>query len=161
LTDYCSPRNIPVEAELGIIGGKEDDLVNGTVLYTDPSAAETFASVTGITSLAVAIGTAHGFYKTVPELDLGRLIEIRSKVRIPLVMHGASGLTDEQIKSAVVSGISKVNFATELRAAFTYAVREHLASHPDAYDPKTYLSAGRKAVFELVREKIGVLGWQM
>ena len=150
---------VPCEAELGKVGGKEDDTVSdGKDIYTDPQEAKEFAERTGITSLAVGIGTAHGFYKGVPVLDVDRLSEIRKVVDIPLVLHGASGLTDEQVMECVKRGICKVNFATELRKAYTDAVRAFLAENPDAFDPKTYSKEGMKAVTELVKARMRVCG---
>lgn len=114
-----------VEAELGKLGGKEDDLEvkPGEDLYTDPGEAARFVRETGIDSLAVAIGTAHGFYKGKPRLAFERLTQIREAVDIPLVLHGSSGVPDEDVQRAVSMGVCKVNFATELRAAYTQAVR--------------------------------------
>ena len=108
-----------VEAELGKLGGKEDDLEvkPGEDLYTDPGEAARFVRETGIDSLAVAIGTAHGFYKGKPRLAFERLTQIREAVDIPLVLHGSSGVPDEDVQRAVSMGVCKVNFATELRAA--------------------------------------------
>ena len=139
---------VPVEAELGKVGGKEDDLQDAGQAYTDPETAREFVARTGIQSLAVAIGTAHGVYKTTPVLDVERLKEIRKVVDIPLVLHGASGLTAEQVQSCIAEGICKVNFATELRIAYTNGVKEALLANP--IDPKAYGKAGRKAVQELV-----------
>lgn len=149
-----------VEAELGTIGGKEDSLVvlDKDALYTNPQQAKEFVERTGIDSLAVAIGTAHGFYKGEPKLDFDRLEEIRGVVSIPLVLHGASGVPDEAVRKAVSLGICKVNFATELRAAFSDGVKEALAADGGIYDPKKYNRVGRKNVKELVMGKIKVCG---
>ena len=150
---------VPCEAELGKVGGKEDDTVSDVKdIYTDPAEAKEFAERTGITSLAVGIGTAHGFYKGIPVLDVDRLSEIRQVVEIPLVLHGASGLTDEQVRECVKRGICKVNFATELRKAYTDAVRVFLNENPDAFDPKAYSKEGMKAVTELVKARMKVCG---
>ena len=118
---------------------------------------------TGISSLAVAIGTAHGFYVGTPVLDVPRLIAIRKKLEengcsIPLVLHGASGLSPEAVKSCIAEGICKVNFATELRVAYTDAVRKNLASDEKIYDPKKYGTAARAAVVEAVKQRILVCG---
>ena len=117
-------KGIPVEAELGKVGGKEDDLEAEADTNTDPAEAVEFVDRTGIDSLAVAIGTAHGFYVGSPVLDKERLSEISKVVSIPLVLHGASGLTDEDVSDCVKRGICKVNFATELRKAYTDAVKK-------------------------------------
>lgn len=149
-------NGVPVEAELGKVGGKEDDLADGGQAYTDPDTAAEFVARTGIQSLAVAIGTAHGVYKVKPVLDVERLKAIRKVVDIPLVLHGASGLTDEQVISCVKEGICKVNFATELRIAYTNGVKEALLENP--IDPKAYGKAGRKSVQALVEKWMSVCG---
>ena len=99
VVEMCAPCSVPVEAELGKVGGKEEEIVTNDPGYTDPDEAEAFCRRTGISSLAVAIGTAHGFYKGTPVLDLARLAQIRERVNIPLVLHGASGLTDDDMRS--------------------------------------------------------------
>ncbi len=150
---------VPVEAELGKVGGKEDDTVSdGNDIYTDPQEAKEFAERTGIDSLAVGIGTAHGFYKGIPVLDVNRLSEIREVVDVPLVLHGASGLTDEQVRDCVTRGICKVNFATELRKAYSDAVKKYIAEDPEVFDPKKYQAAGRAAVIEQVEARMKVCG---
>lgn len=149
-----------VEAELGKLGGKEDDLevAPGEDIYTDPAEAERFVAETGIDALAVAIGTAHGFYKGKPKLAFERLSQIREAVSIPLVLHGTSGVPDEDVKRAIGLGICKVNYATELRAAYTAAVRKSLRDDDSIYDPKKYGAAARSAVTELVKNKIKIFG---
>jgi tagatose 1,6-diphosphate aldolase GatY/KbaY len=159
VTQIAKLANVPVEAELGTVGGKEDNHVvsEKDALYTNPLQAKEFVEETGIQSLAIAIGTAHGFYKGEPKLDFDRLKEIRDLVSIPLVLHGASGVPDEAVKKAITLGICKVNFATELRVAFTKGVREALADI-NLYDPKKYNGAGRREVKQLVMDKIRVCG---
>ena len=154
----CHAAGIPVEAELGKVGGKEDDLDGGSGGYTVPEEALDFVQRTGVTSLAVAIGTAHGVYKGVPKLDIERLKAIRKLVDIPLVLHGASGLSDQAVRDCIAEGICKVNFATELRIAYTDAVRAFLAADPKAFDPKKFGAPGREAVKRLVMERMRVCG---
>ena len=159
VADACAPSGISVEAELGKVGGKEDDLVAADDSpYTDPQQAKEFAERTGVTSLAVAIGTAHGLYKGTPKLDFDRLSAIRDVVSIPLVLHGASGVPDEAVREAIQRGICKVNFATELRIAFSDGVKKYLGENPDAFDPKKYGKTGMDNVVALVKEKISVCG---
>lgn len=159
VTDACAPSGISVEAELGKVGGKEDDLVaDHDSPYTDPQQAKEFAERTNVTSLAVAIGTAHGFYKGTPKLDFERLSAIREVVSIPLVLHGASGVPDDAVRESIKRGICKVNFATELRVAFSNGVKKYLSENPDAFDPKKYSAVGMEYVTELVKEKISVCG---
>lgn len=145
-----------VEAELGILGGQEDDLVvnEKDSKYTNPQQAVDFVKKTGIDSLAVAIGTAHGLYKEDPKLDFERLKEIRSLVTIPLVLHGASGVPEEAVKKTISLGITKVNIATELKIPFSHKLREYLVAHPEENDPRKYMKDAKKAMAEVVKEKI-------
>ena len=159
VVDVCHAGNVPVEAELGKVGGKEDDLDGGNGGgYTVPSEAVEFVEKTGIDSLAVAIGTAHGVCKGTPKLDVERLSEIREVVSIPLVLHGTSGVPDEAVKECIRRGICKVNYATDLRIAFSNGVKEYLAANPDAFDPKKYNAVGREKVKEYVMSKMLVCG---
>lgn len=158
VVEMCSPGNIPVEAELGKVGGKEDDTFSDGDIYTDPEKAVEFVMKTGISSLAVAIGTAHGFYTKTPVLDVNRLTEIHNVVDIPLVLHGASGLTDEQVTECIKRGICKVNFATELRDAFSKGVKKAISENSNVFDPKVYNKQGKERVKELVKHKILVCG---
>lgn len=144
---------VPVEAELGRVGGKEDDL-EGEGGYTVPAEALEFVRKTGVDLLAIAIGTAHGVYKKEPVLNLALLSEIAPMLDLPLVLHGASGVPDEAVRQCVARGICKVNFATELRIAFTNGVREYLGKDAEVFDPKKYLAVGREKVKCLVAEKI-------
>ena len=155
VADACAPSGIPVEAELGKVGGKEDDLDGGEGDgYTDPQQAKEFVERTGATSLAVAIGTAHGLYKGEPKLDQERLSEIRAVVKVPLVLHGASGVPDEAVRESIRRGICKVNYATELRIAFSVGVKEVLNEKPETIDPKKYGAAGKERVKAFVMEKM-------
>jgi len=149
-------NGVPVEAELGSVGGKEDDH-EAENAYTDPADAEKFVEMTGISSLAIAIGTAHGVYSGTPVLDIERLKEIRKRVSIPLVLHGASGLSADAVRACVREGICKVNFATELRIAYSDGVKAYLRENPDAYDPKSYGKAGLASVKKMVHEKFAML----
>lgn len=155
VVDACRPSGIPVEAELGKVGGKEDDLDGGDGdSYTDPNQAKEFVERTGASSLAVAIGTAHGLYKGEPKLEQERLSNIRQVVSVPLVLHGASGVPDEAVREAIRRGICKVNYATELRIAYSNGIKEVLKTDPDIIDPKKYGAIGKKYVKTFVMEKI-------
>ena len=158
VVDACSASGIPVEAELGKVGGKEDGLDGGDGGYTDPAEAKEFVTKTGVQSLAVAIGTAHGVYSGVPKLDLDRLSAIQKVVSIPLVLHGASGLSDEVVMESIRRGICKVNFATELRIAYSDGVKKVLADTENVFDPKKYGAVGRENVKQLVINRIKVCG---
>ena len=155
VVDACAPSAIPVEAELGKVGGKEDDLDGGDGDgYTDPEQAREFVERTGASSLAVAIGTAHGLDKGEPKLDQERLWEIRQVVSVPLVLHGASGVPDEAVRESIRRGICKVNYATELRIAYSDGVKAVLKNNPDTIDPKKYGAAGKEHVKAFVMEKM-------
>lgn len=156
--DAAKACGIPVEGELGKVGGKEDDLEVEEDTNTDPMQAKEFVEKTGVTSLAVAIGTAHGFYANKPVLDKERITEVKKLVSIPLVLHGASGLSDEDVKECVQRGMCKVNFATELRVVYTGAGKKLLKEDPELFDPKKLGIAGMEAVKEFVKGRMLVCG---
>ena len=159
VADACHPSGVPVEAELGKVGGKEDDLEAGDENpYTDPQQAREFVERTGVDSLAVAIGTAHGVYKGIPKVDVDRLSAIREVVSIPLVLHGTSGVPDDIVRECVRRGICKVNYATDLRIAFSKGVKAYMQEDPDVFDPKKYNARGREEVKQYVMSKILVCG---
>mgnify|MGYP005788846501 FL=1 len=158
VVDVAKAIGIPVEAELGKVGGKEDDLEADADTNTDPMEAKEFAERTGISSLAVAIGTAHGFYVGTPVLDKPRVSAIKEVVSVPLVLHGASGLSEEDVRECVERGMCKVNFATELRAAYTAAVKKLLEEKPETYDPKKLGKVGMEAVKEQVKIRMKMCG---
>ncbi|MGF1702859.1 tagatose bisphosphate family class II aldolase [Photobacterium makurazakiensis] len=160
VVSFCHRWDCSVEAELGRLGGQEDDLIVDAkdALYTDPDAALEFVTRTGIDSLAIAIGTAHGMYKEEPRLDFDRLGLIRSKTDVPLVLHGASGVPDEDVRRCIELGITKVNVATELKIAFSDAVKQYFIENPNANDPRHYIVPGKEAMKKVVMEKITVCG---
>ena len=158
VVEVAKAKGIPVEAELGKVGGKEDDLEADADTNTDPSEAKEFVERTGVSSLAIAIGTAHGFYAGTPVLDKVRVSEIKDLVEAPLVLHGASGLSEEDVKECVARGMCKVNFATELRVAYTDAVKKLLAEKPETFDPKKLGVVGMEAVKEIVKSRMLMCG---
>jgi len=117
-----------------------------------------FVKKTNIDSLAIAIGTAHGLYKSEPKLDFDRLSEIRSVIDIPLVLHGASGVPDKDVRECIQRGICKVNIATELKIAFSDALKQYLLTHPDANDPRNYMKPAKAAMKEIVEKIITTCG---
>ena len=160
ILSVARPLGISVEAELGKIGGTEDNVTvsEREATFTDPAEAEYFVQQTGIRSLAVAIGTAHGQYKGEPKLDFERLSQIKERVQIPLVLHGSSGVPDEALREAVKRGVRKINIDTNLREAFTDGVREVLAEKPNEIDPRKILGPAREKMAERVAEKIRIFG---
>lgn len=157
---FCHRYDTSVEAELGRLGGQEDDLVVDAKdsYFTDPDAAAEFVAKTNIDSLAVAIGSAHGLYHGEPKLDFDRLEKIRQRVDIPLVLHGASGIPEGMVRRSIDLGICKVNVATELKIAFADAVKAYFAEYPDANDPRKYMEPGKAAMKAVVAEKIRICG---
>lgn len=160
VVDFCHQNDCSVEAELGRLGGVEDDMDvdEESAFFTDPQEARRFVELTGIDSLAVAIGTAHGLYTKRPKIDFQRLAEIREVVDIPLVLHGASDVPDEFVCRAIELGICKVNVATELKIAFSTAVKQWFSDNPQGNDPRYYMRVGMEAMKEVVRNKIRVCG---
>lgn len=156
--EYAHLRDVTVEAELGRVAGVEDDLSveEEKSLYTDPDLAVDFVEKTGVDSLAIAIGTAHGVYKGEPKLDYDRLNIIRNKVDVPLVLHGASCVPDESIIKAVELGINKINIATELKMPFADAIKRVFKEKPQEDDPRKYFTPAMEAVTEVVKHKIGL-----
>ncbi|WP_347489399.1 class II fructose-1,6-bisphosphate aldolase [Desulfoscipio sp. XC116] len=151
---------VSVEAELGKIGGTEDDIhVNAAdAFFTDPEEARVFVQETEVDALAIAIGTAHGRYKGEPKLDFARLEKIRSLVNIPIVLHGSSGVPEEAVREAIRLGVCKVNIDTNIREAFVDRCREVIDEYPDEIDPRKILGPAREAAVELIREKIRIFG---
>ncbi len=151
---------VTVEGELGRIGGTEDDISvsEAEAFFTDPAEARYFVEQTGVDALAISIGTAHGRYKGAPRLDFARLKEIREIVPCPIVLHGSSGVADEDIRKAAQLGVSKFNIDTNIREKFVGAIREYLPAHPVEIDPRNVLKPAREAATAIIREKIRLFG---
>ncbi|SEG73268.1 class II fructose-1,6-bisphosphate aldolase [Paenibacillus sp. UNC499MF] len=151
---------VNVEAELGKVGGVEDDIVvaDEDALLADPDECVRFVELTGVPTLAPAIGTAHGIYKGEPKIAFGKLEEIYRKVSLPLVLHGGSGIPEEQVKRCVSLGMAKMNVATELRIAFSDAIKKVFQANPDENDPRKYMVPAKAAVKELAQAKMRLTG---
>lgn len=160
VVEVAHPCGVSVEAELGKIGGVEDDIVvaSADATFTVPKEAAEFVERTKVDALAIAIGTAHGVYKGEPKLDFKRLEEIAAITDVPLVLHGASGISDEQIRRAVPHGITKINIDTDLRVAFSQAIKDLLAKNPSEIDPRKILGPAREAMKEVARTKMRLFG---
>ncbi|MGE5397567.1 MAG: class II fructose-1,6-bisphosphate aldolase [Chitinophagales bacterium] len=158
--EIARPVGVSVEAELGKIVGTEDDIhvSERDAYFTDPEEARIFVEKTGIDSLAIAIGTAHGQYKGEPMLDFERLDKIRQIVNLPIVLHGSSGVPDDSIRRAISLGVRKVNIDTNIREAFVWKVREEIQKDPSEIDPRKILGPAREAAVELIRSKIRLFG---
>ncbi|WP_067933221.1 class II fructose-bisphosphate aldolase [Alicyclobacillus kakegawensis] len=158
VVNLCHAVDVPVEGELGAIGGVEDDVAvaDEDAVFTAPDAAEKFVSETGVDSLAVAIGSAHGMYRREPKLRLDLLREIRAATGVPLVLHGGSGIPREQIEASIQLGIAKINFDTELRLAYMAGWRAGATSYPD--DPFSAQCVANEALRQVVRDKVDWCG---
>ena len=158
--DMASAMEVCVEAELGKVGGKEDDApsVEGQGVYTDPEEAKTFVDATHCSSLAVGVGTAHGVYKGTPHIQQEVLKSIREVVDIPLVLHGTSGVPNEQVVEAIKNGVCKVNYATELRQVYSKGYSDYQKTNPDVFDPKKPAAQGIDRLYKLVCAHMENLG---
>jgi len=182
VVDVAHPKGVSVEAELGRLAGVEESTVEEKdAILTDPAVAKDFVERTGVDTLAVAIGTSHGAYKfkAEPKLDFERLKLISKNVSLPLVLHGASsvpawiiekaakygaelggakGIPEENIQKAISLGIAKINIDTDLRLAWTAAVREVLANSPKEFDPRKILGPAKEAMKQVVKGKMKLFG---
>ena len=156
MVKFAHRASVSVEGELGSIGGKEE--TQGKIEYTDPDEAAEFAARTGVDSLAIGVGTAHGVYHGTPHIAIDRIEEIAAKVHVPLVLHGASGLADDVVKAAIAAGIRKINFATQLRQAYTAGIKKGFEKFPDAFDPKKYMSVAIDEIKKEVKRIIALCG---
>ncbi|KUM87415.1 MULTISPECIES: class II fructose-bisphosphate aldolase [Streptomyces] len=159
--DWAHSQKLWIEAELGEVGGKQgrpplDAHAPGA--RTDPAEARAFVTDSGVDALAVAVGSAHAMTERTATLDHDLLKRLSTTLDVPLVLHGSSGVRDEELTAAVAGGIAKVNVGTALNVAMTGAIREFLSAHPEAADSRTYLSAGRDAMVEAARRIIRLLG---
>lgn len=156
VVDYASKYNVTVEAEIGHIGGSEDDKFSD-LAYAKVEDALKLSSLTNIDSIAPALGSVHGLYKGEPKLDFDKMLEIREKTNLPLVLHGGSGIDDEKIKKAISCGICKVNINTELQIAWSNEVKKYLNDNNE-YDPRKIIKSGEENMKKVIREKIILLG---
>jgi ketose-bisphosphate aldolase len=166
---YAHKRGVWVQAEIGRLLGSEDwqNVKSGDDLMTDPDEAAKFVEETGIDTLAVAVGSMHGIpvnpkikkiMSTLEEhIDLSRLAAIRKRVRVPLVLHGASGVPDDQIRKAITHGVAVFNIDTDLRVAFNKALRDNLDKHPEIYDPRKIFGPATDALQKAAETKLKLL----
>ena len=153
VTDYAHQKNVSVEAEIGHIGGE-----NSNILYASAEDCLKLVKETNIDFLAPAIGSVHGLYKGTPHLELTLASEISSLTKLPLVLHGGTGIPDEMLLEGIKCGICKLNINTELQVVWTRAVRSFLNENKDVYDPRKIIKAGEKAIKNAVIQKNKLLG---
>ncbi|MCI5630821.1 MAG: class II fructose-1,6-bisphosphate aldolase [Bacilli bacterium] len=157
VVDYAHERGVSVEAELGKVGGQEDNVVAET-MYADKDECVRMVKETGIDFLAPALGSVHGPYHGEPKLGFKEMKEIAEATNIPLVLHGGSGIPNEQLQMAIDRGTAKININTECQQAWTAIVREVLAKDPKVYDPRKIIGPGREGIKEVVRTKATIFG---
>ncbi|WP_026326304.1 class II fructose-bisphosphate aldolase [Paenibacillus ginsengihumi] len=160
VAEIAAAAGVNVEAELGKVGGVEDDIVvaEHEALMADPDECARFVELTGVPTLAPAIGTAHGIYKGEPRIDFERIAAIAARVAVPLVLHGGSGIPEAQVKRCVSLGMAKMNIATEIRIIFSDAIKRVFAEHPDENDPRKYMVPAKQAVKAAAIGKMAMLG---
>ena len=154
---YAKDKNVTVEAEIGAVGGEEDGVAN-ELAYAKVEDAVKLVSETNIDFLAPALGSVHGIYKGEPKLDFERMVKIHDLVKLPLVLHGGSGIPDELIKKAISCGITKININTELQIAWSKDVRKYLEENKVVYDPRKVIKSGEMAMKDMIKEKIILFG---
>jgi fructose-bisphosphate aldolase class II len=155
IAEFCHANGVAVEAELGEVGGK--DGVHAPGARTVPAEAAAFVEATGVDALAVAVGTSHAMQTRVAAVDHALIAELRAAVDVPLVLHGSSGLSDDELRAAVASGMTKINISTHLNGLFTAAVRASLDDDERMTDPRRYVRPGRDAVAAEVARILGLL----
>ncbi|UXX96507.1 class II fructose-bisphosphate aldolase family protein [Streptomyces sp. AD2-2] len=158
--DWAHAQGLWIEAELGEVGGKNGEPpldAHAPGARTDPAQARAFVADSGVDALAVAIGSSHAMTTRTATLDHGLLKRLAAALEVPLVLHGSSGVPDDELTAAVAGGITKVNVGTALNQAMTGAIRTFLAAHPEAVDSRKYLSVGREAMAGAVARIIAVL----
>lgn len=156
VVEVARALNVNVEAELGRVGGVEDDLVvdDESATLADPDECARFVELTGVDTLAPAVGTAHGIYKGEPKIDFARIEAIADKVQVPLVLHGGSGIPEDQVRRCLSLGMAKVNVATELKNAYTRSLQQYFQEHPDDLDPRSYMKYAKQTVKQIAMEKM-------
>src|SRR5690625_5285314 len=151
-------HGVSVEAELGTVGGQDDDIVADGVIYADPEECRQLVKATNIDCLAPALGSVHGPYKGEPNLGFSEMEEISKMIDLPLVLHGGTGIPLNDIQRAISLGTAKINVNTENQIMQTKKIREILAEDTEVYDPRKYLGPGREAIKETVITKMREFG---
>ncbi|MCM3788806.1 class II fructose-bisphosphate aldolase [Domibacillus sp. 8LH] len=158
VVEYAHSKGVSVEAELGTVGGQEDDIVAEGVIYADPQECEELVKRTNIDCLAPALGSVHGPYKGEPNLGFAEMEAIGNATGLPLVLHGGTGIPTKDIERSISLGTAKINVNTENQIASAKAVREVLAAKPEEYDPRKYLGPARDAIKATVAGKMREFG---
>ena len=157
VVEYAHAKGVSVEAELGRVGGQEDHVVAET-MYADPEECRVLVEKTGIDCLAPALGSVHGPYHGEPKLGFDEMAYINNLLKMPLVLHGGSGIPDDQLRKAIDRGTAKINVNTESQQAWTAIVREVLEKDKNVYDPRKIIGPGKEGIKNVVRAKCEVFG---
>ena len=157
VVEYAHERGVSVEAEVGHIGGSEDNITSSVTNATLEDCLAIYEN-TKIDALAAALGSVHGFYKGEPNLDFERMDIIKEALPIPLVLHGGSGIPDDMIRKAIECGTAKINVNTELQVAWSDAVKDFIKTNNEVYDPRKVIGSGEKAMKEAIAAKIKLFG---
>lgn len=155
VVDYAKTKDVSVEAEVGSIGGIEDNII-ANIRYADVEECLRFVNETEVNSFAPALGTVHGFFKGELNIDFERMKKIKEITNIPLVLHGGTGVGDELITRSIENGISKINIDTELKSAWNIAVRDFIKNNEKEYDPRKIISSGELAIKNVIEKKINL-----
>ncbi|MDS9472294.1 class II fructose-bisphosphate aldolase [Sporosarcina pasteurii] len=158
VVEYAHAHGVSVEAELGVVGGQEDDVIADKVIYADPAECKVLVEQTNIDCLAPALGSVHGPYKGEPNLGFEEMEIISSQSDLPLVLHGGTGIPLKDIQRAISLGTAKINVNTENQIEGTKAVRQVLAEDTEVYDPRKYLAPMREAIKATVIGKMREFG---
>lgn len=157
VVEYAHQRGVTVEAEVGHIGGTEDNITSSATNATLEDCLTLYKN-TGIDSLAPALGSVHGFYKGEPNLDFETMKIINDNLPIPLVLHGGTGIPDDKIRKAISCGISKININTDLQSVWSKAVRKFLDENKEVYDPRKIIGSGEQAIKNRIEEIVTLFG---
>lgn len=155
VVDYAHEKGVSVEAEVGHIGGSEDNITNRSTNATLEDCLVLYRN-TNIDSLAPALGSVHGFYKGEPNLDFETMNIINNNLPIPLVLHGGTGIPNDKIKQAISCGISKININTDLQVVWSNAIREFLDENKDVYDPRKIIGSGEIAIKDRIKKIVSL-----
>ncbi|UKS53962.1 class II fructose-bisphosphate aldolase [Mycoplasma feriruminatoris] len=158
IVKYARSKNVEVESEIGHVGGKEDDMDSNINRYTSVDDAIKFNELTKVDALAIAIGTNHGVFKSSPNLNFDRIKQIRNAINTPLVLHGSSGLCENDLKKAIKAGICKINIGTDLKLAYANSLKQWFKDNPNDYDARKFNRFAIDEMKKVIKDKLEIIG---
>ncbi|WFQ90046.1 class II fructose-bisphosphate aldolase [Mycoplasma feriruminatoris] len=158
IVKYARSKNVEVESEIGHVGGKEDDMDSNINRYTTVDDAIKFNELTKVDALAIAIGTSHGVFKSSPNLNFDRIKQIRNAINTPLVLHGSSGLCENDLKKAIKAGICKINIGTDLKLAYANSLKQWFKDNPNDYDARKFNRFAIDEMKKVIKDKLEIIG---